>query len=63
MFSLSSLIISKEITPYLNSVPAPSSVSISIRRGVKFVVIIDGRIPHSILIEMLTDDGAGTEFR
>lgn len=33
------------------------------RRGVKFVVIIDGRIPHSILIEMLTDDGAGTEFR
>ena len=35
----------------------------AIRRGVKFVVIIDGRIPHSILIEMLTDDGAGTEFR
>ena len=33
------------------------------RRGVKYVVIIDGRIPHSILIEMLTDDGAGTEFR
>ena len=35
----------------------------AIRRGVKFVVIIDGRIPHSILIEMLTDDGAGTEFK
>lgn len=35
----------------------------AIRRGVKYVVIIDGRIPHSILIEMLTDDGAGTEFR
>ena len=33
------------------------------RRGVKYVVIIDGRIPHSILIEMLTDDGAGTEFK
>lgn len=35
----------------------------AIRRGVRFVVIIDGRIPHSILIEMLTDDGAGTEFK
>ena len=35
----------------------------AIRRGVKYVFIIDGRIPHSILIEMLTDDGAGTEFR
>ncbi|MCR5646910.1 MAG: acetylglutamate kinase, partial [Acholeplasmatales bacterium] len=35
----------------------------AIRRGVKYVVIIDGRIPHSILIEMLTDDGAGTEFK
>ena len=28
--------------------------------GVKRTHIIDGRIPHSILIEMLTDSGAGT---
>ena len=28
--------------------------------GVKKVFIMDGRIPHSILIEMLTDEGAGT---
>ena len=28
--------------------------------GVKKVVIIDGRVPHSILIETLTDEGAGT---
>jgi acetylglutamate kinase len=28
--------------------------------GVKNVVIMDGRIPHSILIEILTDEGAGT---
>ena len=28
--------------------------------GVKKVFIIDGRIPHSILIETLTDEGAGT---
>lgn len=32
----------------------------AIRRGVKNVVIMDGRVPHSILIEILTDDGAGT---
>lgn len=29
-------------------------------RGVKKVFIMDGRIPHAILIEMLTDEGAGT---
>lgn len=34
----------------------------AIRRGVNQVVIIDGRIPHSILIEMLTDAGIGTLF-
>ncbi len=34
----------------------------AIRRGVKKVFIIDGRIPHSILIEMLTDEGVGTMF-
>ena len=34
----------------------------AIRRGVKKVFIIDGRIPHSILIETLTDEGVGTMF-
>ena len=32
----------------------------AIRCGVKKVFILDGRIPHAILIEMLTDEGAGT---
>jgi acetylglutamate kinase len=32
----------------------------AIRRGVHKVFIIDGRIPHSILIETLTDEGIGT---
>ena len=32
----------------------------AIRRGVKKVFIIDGRIPHAILIEILTDEGIGT---
>ncbi|MBQ4043453.1 MAG: acetylglutamate kinase [Clostridia bacterium] len=32
----------------------------AIRQGVNKVFIIDGRIPHSILIETLTDEGIGT---
>ncbi len=35
----------------------------AIRRGVSHVVIIDGRVPHSILIEVLTDEGVGTMFK
>ena len=34
----------------------------AVRRGVKQATIIDGRIPHSILIEMLSNEGAGTMF-
>ena len=34
----------------------------AIRRGVKKVFITDGRVPHSILIEVLTDEGIGTMF-
>ena len=34
----------------------------AIRMGVKKVFIIDGRIPHSLLIETLTDEGLGTMF-
>ena len=34
----------------------------AIRRGVKKVFIIDGRVPHSILIETMTDAGIGTMF-
>lgn len=32
----------------------------ALERGVNNVVIMDGRIPHSILMELLTDEGAGT---
>ncbi len=32
----------------------------AIERGVKNVVIMDGRVSHSILMELLTDEGAGT---
>ena len=34
----------------------------AINRGVKKVIIMDGRVPHSILMEILTDEGAGTMF-
>ena len=32
----------------------------AIREGVGNVIIMDGRVPHSILMELLTDEGAGT---
>ena len=32
----------------------------AIFRGVHQVIIMDGRVPHSILMEILTDEGAGT---
>jgi acetylglutamate kinase len=34
----------------------------AIRRGVKKVFITDGRVPHSILVEILSDEGSGTMF-
>jgi len=34
----------------------------AVRRRVKKANIIDGRIPHSILLELLTDEGVGTMF-
>ncbi|MDE5769705.1 MAG: acetylglutamate kinase, partial [Oscillospiraceae bacterium] len=35
----------------------------AVRRGVKKTSVIDGRVPHSILIEMLSKEGIGTQFR
>ncbi len=35
----------------------------ALNAGVKNVTIMDGRIPHSILMELLTDEGAGTMVR
>ncbi len=32
----------------------------AVRSGVKNTIILDGRIPHSILIELLSDEGIGT---
>ena len=35
----------------------------AIHKGVKNVIIMDGRVQHSILMELLTDEGAGTMVR
>ena len=35
----------------------------AIVEGVEKVIIMDGRVPHSILMELLTDEGAGTMVR
>ena len=35
----------------------------AIEKGVRGVVIIDGRRPHSILFELFSDEGAGTLIR
>lgn len=43
-------------------IPKIDSCVEAVRRGVKKAFIIDGRIPHSILIEMMTDEGVGTMF-
>ena len=32
----------------------------AIEHGVKKVTIMDGRVPHAVLLETLTDEGAGT---
>lgn len=34
----------------------------ALHEGVAHAVILDGRVPHSILVEMLSDEGAGTMF-
>ncbi len=35
----------------------------AIEQGVEKVIIMDGTVPHSILMELLTDEGAGTMVR
>ena len=41
-------------------IPKVDCCTHALSMGVSNVVIMDGRIPHSILMELLTDEGAGT---
>jgi acetylglutamate kinase len=41
-------------------IPKVETCIYAVERGVEGVVILDGKIPHAVLIELLTDHGAGT---
>ncbi len=43
-------------------IPKVACCTEALKRGVENVVIMDGRVPHSILMELLTNEGAGTMF-
>ncbi|MEA4897638.1 MAG: acetylglutamate kinase [Christensenellaceae bacterium] len=43
-------------------IPKVRSCEVALQKGVRKAVMIDGRVPHSILIEMLSDEGIGTMF-
>jgi len=41
-------------------IPKVETCLYALDRGVEGVVILDGRVPHAVLLELLTDHGAGT---
>ena len=43
-------------------IPKVECCTTALDAGVENVIILDGRVPHSILMELLTDEGAGTMF-
>lgn len=43
-------------------IPKLKSCMSALKGGVKKVHIIDGRVPHSILLEVFTDEGIGTQI-
>lgn len=44
-------------------IPKIDCCAMAVKGGVDQALIIDGRIPHAILIEMLTNEGVGTLFK
>ena len=53
----------KDETIISGMIPKNNTCIDAVRNGVKGVVIIDGRKPHSILFEIFSDKGAGTLIR
>jgi len=41
-------------------IPKVDSAVAAIRAGVEKVSFVDGRVPHSVLLEIFTDEGIGT---
>jgi acetylglutamate kinase len=44
-------------------IPKVETCLYALEKGVEGVVILDGRVPHAVLLELLTDHGAGTLMR
>jgi acetylglutamate kinase len=44
-------------------IPKVETCLYALEAGVEGVVILDGRVPHAVLLELLTDHGAGTLMR
>jgi acetylglutamate kinase len=44
-------------------IPKVETCIYALEQGVEAVVIIDGQVPHAVLLELLTDHGAGTLIR
>jgi acetylglutamate kinase len=42
-------------------IPKVDSAVAAIKSGVEKVSLVDGRVPHSVLMEIFTDEGVGTE--
>ena len=40
---------------------ALATAHMAIRAGVDKVSLVDGRVPHSVMLEIFTDEGIGTE--
>jgi len=67
--SLISTIKSSDIEIFINSgiikggmIPKVNSAIQAIKNNIQKTHIIDGRIPHSLLLEIFTDEGIGTEI-
>ena len=54
-----------ELLPTLSTgmVPKMAACLRAVRGGVPKAHIIDGRVPHAVLVEVFTDEGVGTEVR
>jgi acetylglutamate kinase len=44
-------------------IPKVETCIYALEQGVEGVVILDGKVPHAVLLELLTDHGAGTLMR
>jgi acetylglutamate kinase len=44
-------------------IPKVETCLYALEQGVEGVVVLDGRVPHAVLLELLTDHGAGTLMR